>query len=409
MLTVCQAHELILSSIEPLPMESVSLAESCDRVLALDVQATRMLPAWDNSAMDGYAVHHGDVALPGQTLPVVDAIPAGSRDDRPLSRGTAARIFTGAPLPTGADTVIIQENTERHESSVTFNCSAPQWKNVRRQGSDVALGNVVLKAGRALTPGDLSLLASLGVSRPSVHRRPIVHIAVTGNELVDVDGPEPERGQIVDGNALALAAAVRALGAEVQICPRIPDDLEATKKALLEATAGADLVITAGGASVGDHDYVGRAFRTLAGDDFSFAKVAVRPGKPIIHGRMNGSMFFGLPGNPVSALVTFEIFVRPALLKMMGHRTWFKRTRTAILEHPLSGGGRRLEYRRAAIRFSEGRAYVDGRRSQSSGALSSLGGADAFIVVPIDAPPKEAGEEIEILLLGPDVAQERFA
>lgn len=407
MLTVAQAHGLILQSATVCEAETVPLADGCGRVLATDVIAQRALPGWDNSAMDGYAVHHADLKVSGVSLPVADAIPAESGEDRPLLRGTAARIFTGAPLPSGADAVVIQENTQRVGSLIQFDSSTAQWANVRRRGSDVKREQVVLKAGRCLTPGDLSLLASLGVSHPEVVRRPIVHIAVTGNELVDMEGPAPRRGQIVDGNGLALAAAVRQLGAIPRVLPRIPDDRAATLKAISEGMGGADILLTAGGASVGDHDHIGPAFRTLAGDGFAFAKVAVRPGKPIIHGRLDGCAFFGLPGNPVSALVTFEVFVRPALLKMMGHLNYFKPVRHAVLQHAMRAGGARQEYRRASVCSREGRLYVDGRRSQSSGAVSSLGGADAFIIVPPGASARAAGEVVDVLMIGPDCPSER--
>lgn len=401
MLTVDEALARILAALRPLEAERVELTRAAGRVLAETVTARRALPAFDNSAMDGYAIRAADVPRAGIALPVVDAIPAGDPGDRPLPPGCAARIFTGAPLPPGADAVILQEDAQRAGDRVTFTEPAHPGQHVRRAGSDTALGDRLLEAGRVLLPGDLAALAAQGRSQIAAIRRPVVAITATGDELIDVDAGEPGPGQIINGNSLALAAAVEAAGGIARILPVIPDDAAATRAALRRA-ARADALITTGGVSVGEHDHVAEALRALGGDAFGFWKVRIKPGKPFAFGYIGDCAAFGLPGNPISALVTFEVLVRPALLRLAGHQAVRRRPRMAVLAHPLPPGGSRDEYLRATAHRLDGRLHVDARRSQSSGALSSLAGADALVIVPIDAPACVAGDRVAVLLLGPD-------
>jgi len=258
-----------------------------------------------------------------------------------------------------------------------------------------------LPVGRLITPGDISAIAGQGQANVSVYRRPVVHIISSGDELIGVEDGPPARGQIVNGNCPALAAAVREWGAIPKILPAVGDDREATRAALAAGSVG-DVLITTGGVSVGDHDHVGPALRSLSGDTLAFWKVAIKPGKPLAFGLIGACAAFGLPGNPVSALVTFEIFVRPALLAMMGHRRVLRRPLAAICDTPLPAGRRRREYLRAQRRYEEGVLYVTPARNQSSGALSSIAGADALIIVYPGAPAQEAGATVSILPLGPD-------
>ncbi|MCB9535876.1 MAG: molybdopterin molybdotransferase MoeA [Myxococcales bacterium] len=401
MLSVEEAVARILSAATPLEAERCGLLDAVGRVLATDVVAGRALPPWDNSAMDGYALRAADLPEGVGALPVSDAIPAGDPGDRPLAAGTAARIFTGAPLPPGADTVVMQEDTAREGDTVRVLEAPRPGQHVRRRGSDVEPGAVVLRAGRILAPPDLSLLASLGRSQVAVVRAPTVAVLTSGDELLDVDAGEPGPGRIVDGNSIGLAAAVRALGCAPRIFPIVPDDRDATFEALRRA-ARADVLLSTGGVSVGDYDFVGDALRTLSGDRFGFWKVAIKPGKPLAFGRIGECLAFGLPGNPGSALVTFEIFVRPALLRLMGHTAVHRAPRAAVLDAPLKAGGARREYLRATTRWVDGALHVDPRRTQSSGALSSLGGADALVVVAPGAPAAPAGATATVLLLGED-------
>ena len=408
MITVDDALARLLAALTPLDAERVELTRAAGRVLAEDITARRRLPAFDNSAMDGYAVRAADVPRAGVTLPVAFEIPAGDIGDRPLPPGAAARIFTGAPLPPGANAVILQEDTTRDGDRATFTEAPTAGQHIRRAGSDVAPGAPVLTRGRVLTPGDLAALAAQGRSQLAVTRRPVVAITSTGDELIDVDGGEPGPGQIVNGNSLALAAAVEALGATARILPVIPDDRAATLAGLRRA-ARADVLITTGGVSVGDHDHVGHALRELSGDRFGFWKVRIKPGKPFAFGHIGDCAAFGLPGNPISALVTFEVLVRPAILRLAGHDRVVRRPVPATLAAPIPAGRGRREYRRATAEVRDGRLYVDPRRSQSSGALSSLAGADALVIVPIDGPARGEGETVDVLLLGTDGPLDREA
>ncbi len=400
MLSVKEARERILNAVAPLDVERVALTEAVGRVLAETVLAKRDLPAMDNSAMDGYAVRAAE-ATEDAALPVSDEIPAGDPGDRPLAPGSVARIFTGAPIPPGADSVVMQEDTERDGDRVTIRLPARLGRHVRRAGTDVRAGTVVLEPGRVLRPGDIAMLATQGRALANVVRAPVVAIASTGDELVEIDGGEPGPGQIVNGNTISLAAAVRALGGVPRIYPLIRDDREATIDAIRRASR-ADVLLTSGGVSVGDYDFVRDALVELSGDRFDFWKVAIKPGKPLAFGHVGECACFGLPGNPISAMVTFEVFVRPAMLKMLGHTRVLRPTHRAVLTTPLPAGGRREEYLRASARFEEGRLHVDPARTQSSGALMSLCGADALVRHPVDAPARAAGDEVCALLLGPE-------
>lgn len=399
MLSVDEALDRVLADIEPQPPVQVDLIRAVGRALAEPIVARRALPPWDNSAMDGYAVRAAE-ATTGATLPVSQHIPAGAAPS-PLVPGTAARIFTGAPLPAGADAIVMQESTTAYADpeQVHFTEGATLGRHVRRQGEDVQAGAEVLSPGRVITPGDVALMASLGRSRVYVVGAPRVAIVSSGDELVEVDAGPPGPGQIVNSNVLALAAAVESMGVIAEILPIIPDDRAATFEHLRRA-AQADALITSGGVSVGDHDHVGHVLRALAGPSFSFWKVAIKPGKPLAFGHIGRCAAFGLPGNPVSALVTFELFVRPALRKMLGHHEVRPRFVPATLESPLPAAGRRTEFVRVQARYgADGALYVSPRATQSSGALSSIGGADALVRVPIGVPAYGAGSEVRALLL----------
>jgi molybdopterin molybdotransferase len=400
MLSVEEACALVLERVRPLEPEQVSLLDAVGRVLASEIRAGRALPPWDNSAMDGYAVRAAE-AVTGACLTVTDEIPAGDAADRPLVPGTVARIFTGAPMPPGADSVVMQENTRRDGDLVEFVEGATLGRHVRRKGNDLMAGAVALPAGALIGPAEVGLLASLGRSQVPVHRAPTVAICTSGDELVEVDGGVPGPGQIVNGNSLALAAAVRQLGAQARIYPIIPDDRAATRAALEQASR-ADVILSTGGVSVGDYDFVGDTLRELAGGGFGFWKVAIKPGKPLAFGWIGDCAAFGLPGNPVSALVTFELFARPALRRMLGHPAVHRTPRKATTHTAMKAGGKRTEYRRARAWAAPWGLMVDADRTQSSGALSSAAGANALVVVPVDGPARKPGETVQVLLLSED-------
>lgn len=407
LLSVGAARAAIMAQIAPLDPERIAVEAAVGRVLAESITASRALPGFDNSAMDGYAVRAAE-AVEGARLPIVAEVPAGAPADRPLPPAAAMRIFTGAPLPPGADTVVMQENTRRDGDTVIFTQAAQPGRNVRRAGSDVAPGAMVLAAGRPLQIGDVALLGALGRSRVAVVRAPTVAILSSGDELIEVDAGAPHRGQVVASNAVALSAAVAALGAVPRVMPIVPDNAAATRAAILRA-ARADVVITAGGMSVGDHDHVVGTLKALCGADFGFWKVAVKPGKPLAFGRIGAARVFGLPGNPVSALVTFELFVRPAILGLLGHTHVLRRPREAILDAPAPAGRDREQYLRVrAHRDADGRLHARAHSNQSSGALSSIGGVDALMQIPAGAPSRPAGATAAILLLGPDHPLDRL-
>ena len=400
MLSVQDALTQILQSISPLGTEQVLMLDGLGRSLAEPLMARRQLPAWDNSAMDGYALRAADVQEGHAPLVVCGEIPAGTTVDRFVPKGHCARIFTGAPLPTGCDTVMIQENAVVDEQGgVRFTRSAKHGENVRRQGSDVEVGATILPMGRVITAGDIGLAVAQGHSTLKVIRQPTVAIFSTGAELIDVDAGDPIHGQIVNSNVWTLAAAVKSQGGLPQILPIVPDDYHATLEAL-KAACTADVVLSCGGMSVGDYDFVRDALIELTGDGFSFWKVAIKPGKPLGFGQYNRSVILGLPGTPASAMVPFDIFVRPALAKLQGKPEQPHTRQTLRCRHALKPGNRRDTYLRAQITVDEsGERWVDASRNQSSGALSSIAGVDAYIVRPAGSPAEDSGAWVEVIEL----------
>src|SRR5712692_7956199 len=338
MISVEEALARLLAPLEKLPFEQISIADAVGRVLAEDVAARRTQPPFAVSAMDGYAVRADDLGQIPATLRIVAEIPAGAGFGGTLGEGEAARIFTGAPLPDGADTIIIQEDTERHGDRVEIREGAARGRYVRRAGLDFAECEVLLHAGRRLTPRDVGLAAAMNRPWLFVHRRPRVGILSTGDEIVmpgDPIGPH----QIVSSNSLALAAFVAACGGIPVSVGNAPDDPAALRR-IAAATRGVDLLVTTGGASVGEHDLVREA---LAADGFEldFWQVAMRPGKPLMVGRYRGTPMLGLPGNPVSTLVCALLFLKPALDRMSGAAAAVEALPTARLGVALPKNDRR--------------------------------------------------------------------
>jgi molybdopterin molybdotransferase len=395
MLSVEDARAQILSVFALLPAEVVSVERALGRVLADDVTARVTQPPRDVSAMDGYAVRADDVAGAPVTLRVVGEVPAGGDFDRPIEPGEAVRIFTGAPLPTGADTIVIQENAARDGDSVTVQQAEPVGRWVRPAGLDFQAGSVGLSAGRKLTARDVGLAAAMNRPWLSVRRKPRVAVLATGNEIV-LPGEHLGPSQIVSSNGYALSALVAACGGEPMHLGVAPDSREGLRQALAGA-AQADLLLTSGGVSVGEHDLVQDVLREM-GADLGFWKIAMRPGKPLMLADLNGTPVLGLPGNPVSGLVCSTLFVRPAIDRMLGRDQPSEPRVPALAGRDLDANGSRQDYMRCTLsRDADGSRVATPFDKQDSSMLSRLAQADALLVRPPHAPALSAGDPVEVV------------
>jgi molybdopterin molybdotransferase len=400
-LTAAEALRAVLDAAAPLPPETCAAVEALGRVLAEPVASGRTLPAFDVSAMDGYAVRAADLASAPAVLPVAFEMAAGMAPERPLAPGAAARIFTGAPLPPGADTVVRQEDAAREGDRVRFAAAAPAGDNVRRAGEDVRAGEVVLDPGTRLGPGPLGLLASLGRSHVAVHQRPRVAILSGGDELVEPDG-DPSGGRIVSSNSYSIAAQCREVGAEpvyLGIARDRPEELER----YLRAGLSAHVLVSSAGVSVGDRDYVRPVLEKL-GCELVFWGVRIKPGFPLVFGRFreHGPLVFGLPGNPVSAMVTFEEFVRPVLRKLAGHRALFRPRVDAVLGERLRKAPGRMHLVRVRLERRDGRVVATTTGNQSSGVLRSMALAQGLLVFPAEASELPEGAVVPVQVLDED-------
>jgi len=394
-LTVEQALQQILERARPVGTERVDLRAALGRVLAEPIVSRRVIPPWPNSSMDGYAVRAADTTGAPVALPVVGRIQAGTIPDRRLAPGEAMRIFTGAPMPEGADAVIPQEDVEASDDHVRIARSVDRGAYVRPRGEDVDAGDRVLEPGRPLGPAEIGLLATLGHSPALVYRRPRVAVLSTGNEIADL-GVEPAAGQIPNTNTYSLMAQVTEAGAEPRNLGVAEDRLEVIE-ARLRWAGPADVIVSSAGVSVGEFDLVRDAL-TRIGAELHLWKVNMRPGKPITFGTMADRLVFGLPGNPVSAMVTFELFVRPALLRLAGASQLFRPRVIARALDPISNPGHRRGYLRVTL-SREGSEY--GARltgDQGSAILRSMVLADGLAVVPGDTVIAK-GETVEVMIL----------
>ena len=388
----------LLEPLKPLAAEQVALADAFGRVLAQPVISRRTQPPAALSAMDGYAVRAADVQRLPARLRVVGSVPAGQSYDHPLSAGEAVRIFTGAPLPVGADAIVIQEDTERDGDIVVVREGAPSGRYVRPAGLDFVEGATGIPAHRRLTARDIGLAA--GMDRPwlMVHRRPRVAILSTGDEIV-MPGEPIGPNQIVSSNSLALGAFVQACGAvplQLGIAADTPDSVQR----LAEGARGADLLITTGGASVGEHDLVKDALR-VSGLELDFWQIAMRPGKPLMVGRYRDAVMVGLPGNPVSTMVCALIFLKPAIERLSGLDPVAEPPVTARLAVPLGTNDRRQDYLRATLaRASDGELEAKPFEKQDSSMMSLLARSDCLVVRPPHAPAAKAGERVTIIPMG---------
>jgi len=398
----------MLADVPALGEETVELRDSLGRVLARDVASPVSLPLWDNASMDGFAVRATDVRGASTDAPVslrvVETIAAGRRSTRAVGPGEAARIMTGAPLPPGADSVVRVEDTTVTEDVVRIRDDRDAGTNVRAVGEDVRTGTVVVRAGTTLRAAHIGVLSSIGCARPAVHRRPRVAILATGDELVPLEGfDEVLAGRrIVSSNSYSLEAAVRAAGGEPVVVGIAPDD-PAALAARLRAADGCDLIVTSGGVSVGDFDYTRTVIAALGGS-LSLWRVRMRPGAPLGFGRLFGVPWIGLPGNPVSALVTFELFGRPLLRTLGGAAQPHRRTVPVVLEEDVVLRAPLTHFLRCLLVDGDDgslRARLTG--GQSSGMLTSMSSADALLVVPPEPATVRAGSTLRAIPLDGDL------
>ena len=395
MISVEEALARLLAPLEALPAEQVSVAEAVGRVLAEDVAARRTQPPFAVSAMDGYAVRAADVAQVPATLRIVAEIPAGAGFGGVIGRGEAARIFTGAPLPEGADAIVIQEDTERQGDRVEVREGAPAGRYVRRAGLDFAEGDALLAAGTRLSPRHIGLAAAMNRPWLFVHRRPRVAILSTGDEIVmpgDPIGPH----QIVSSNALALCAFVTACGGVPVLVGNAPDDPDALRP-IAAAAKGVDLFVTTGGVSVGEHDLV-RDVLSEEGLAIDFWQIAMRPGKPLMFGNYRGTPMVGLPGNPVSTLVCSLLFLKPAMEKLSGLPDGAEPPVSARLGAAVKQNDRRQDYLRARlVRAADGLLEAVPFEVQDSSMMRPLAQSDCLVVRPPHAPGLPAGSRVPII------------
>ncbi|MFO1034187.1 MAG: gephyrin-like molybdotransferase Glp [Hyphomicrobiales bacterium] len=396
LLPVADALARILDGVKPLSAETIALEHATGRVLARPVIAKRDQPPFPASAMDGYALRQSDIATLPATLKLVGTSAAGKGYRGSLKPGTAVRILTGAPFPAGADTVVIQENTSREGDVLTVHSPTALGKNIRRAGLDFARGDRLLEVGHLLRPRDLGLAAAANAAKLWVHRQPHVCLFTTGDELA-LPGEKAGPHQIYSSNSTAIAALAAQYGARVSNLGIVKDDPAATRRAVKKALV-ADIALTTGGASVGDHDYVQAAFKAC-GISIGFWKIAMRPGKPFMYGRKGKVHVMGLPGNPVSALITARLFLQPLIKALQGLPSTEAET-TAQLTGPMAANDERQDYVRATLSVAaDGQRRVAPFALQDSSMQRTLQMANALIIRPPHAPAVAAGESVPVLLL----------
>jgi molybdopterin molybdotransferase len=396
---VADALAAILAGAEPLPEEMIALDAAHHRVLARDVAALRTQPPQAMSAMDGYAARAADASHVAARLKVIGEVAAGRPFEKTLGAGEAVRIFTGGVIPQGADAVIIQEDTVIEDGGITITEAAIAGRHIRPAGVDFHKGDVLLKGGTRLTDRDLSLAAGMNYPEVAVRRRPRVAVLATGDELV-MPGATPGPGQIVYSNGYALRALARAEGAETLDFGIAADTVEATQAGIRRARdAGADILITTGGASVGDHDLVKQSLEA-EGVAMAFWRIAMRPGKPMMHGRLGAMRVIGLPGNPVSSYVCGYLFLVPLIRSLSGRTDIHHAGETALLGRDVAANDQREDYLRARLeRRSDGALVATPVNHQDSSLLGNLAAARALVIRPPFAPAARAGSVCDILRL----------
>ncbi|MGB9701010.1 MAG: gephyrin-like molybdotransferase Glp [Thermodesulfobacteriota bacterium] len=399
MIDVNSALKQILAQIPILGKERISILSALGRVLAEDITAPRQIPPWNNSAMDGYAVKWSDIkgASPDKpvTLKVIADLPAGQIFKGLVGQKEAVRIMTGAPIPEGTDTVVPVEDTEKAGEEVKIFKETALGKNIRLAGEDVKQGEEILSSGTILQPAHIGMLASCQRAFVYVYQKPRVAILSTGDELIEIDEPWTE-GKIVNSNAYSLTGQVKMCGAEAILLGIARDRLEDLSSKIQQGLL-ADILITSGGVSVGDYDLVKEMLRKLG--QINFWKVAMRPGQPLAFGLVSGKPLFGLPGNPVSSMVSFEQFVRPAILKMAGHTKIFRPTIIAELGEDLEKKAGLTHFLRCRLIRENDKIIATTTGEQGSGILSSMVKAQGLIVFPAELTKARAGQKVKVMLL----------
>jgi molybdopterin molybdotransferase len=395
-----EAQQRVLEEVPILGRERIHILEALGRVLAQDVTAIQDVPAADNSAMDGYSIRHDDVVEATSSRPVklrlIGESPAGRPFKGKVARGEAVRVLTGGLIPEGADSVIMVEDTEREGNDIACFRNPGLAAHIRRKGEEVRADEVVLHVGTIIRPPEVGMLATLGHAYVHVYQRPIVAILSTGDELVDLDEPLSE-GKIVCSNSYSLASQTIECGA-IPISLGIASDEETDQREKIREGLRADVIVTSGGVSVGKYDLVKETLSNL-GMRVKFWKVAMKPGKPLIFGTIGSKPVFGLPGNPTSAMISFEQFVRPALLKMMGHANLFRPLIEATLAQDMNIVGNRLHLVRCKIFEKDGEMMAVATGTQSPGALRSMVLADGLMILPASEGPFTAGRQVKVQLL----------
>ena len=396
-----EAQKIVLDAAPVLGLEKISILDALGRVLGEDVVAERDNPPWDNSAMDGFAVRWEDIKQEQAIhkpvmLSVIEDVPAGAMPSKAVASGQAIRIMTGAPLPRGADTVLKVEDTEQTHDSVRVFKAEPKGANIRPQGEDVKKGDCIISKGTRLRPGEVGMLAILAKSFVFVYQRPRVAILSTGDELADLDERFSEE-KIINSNSYGIAAAVQEAGG-IPLLLGIARDTPMALKEKISQGLNADILVLSGGVSMGDYDFTKAVFREL-GAEMNFWKLAIRPGQPLAFGKIQGKLAFGLPGNPVSSMVTFEQLVRPTLLKMSGCRSYGRPVVQALFQERFSKRGDRRHLLRGILTREEGVFKVRTTGDQGSGILTSMVKANCLIDVPVEVERLNPGDEVTVQLL----------
>ncbi|KFZ44927.1 hypothetical protein KD27_02520 [Smithella sp. D17] len=406
MISVEEALKTILITFRPLGLEKINILDGRGRVIGEDILASRNIPSANNSAMDGYAVRHIDTKGAARDKPlklkIIEDIPAGKVALKKINKGEAARIMTGAVIPEGADAVVRQEDTLKDGKTVIIYTSAKKADHIRFAGEDVRKSELVMKKGSALRPADIGMLAALGKAFVSAYQKPRVAIMSTGDELVDIE-IDPPPGKIVNSNSYSLAAQVLECGA-IPIMLGISKDKKSDLEETFKTAMHADLIISSGGVSVGDFDFVKNVMGEI-GNAMHFWQVAMRPGKPLAFGAIEGVPLFGLPGNPVSAMVSFEQFVRPSLLKMQGYKNIFRQTIKAICAEDFQKQAGFKHFIRAVVKKGKNKYVVTTTGDQGSGILKSMVTANGLIVMGENETRIEKGTEVTVQLLDDSLYQ----
>jgi molybdopterin molybdotransferase len=397
-----EAVEAVLGSTPRLPARSLPLAEAQGLALAEDLTAKFDSPPFDNSAVDGYAVRSADAGEAGRTFRVVDEAPAGRPAEKSVGEGEAVKIFTGGVVPEGADAVVMVENTSGWGEEFELAKPAEAGQNIRRSGEDVRAGEVILSAGTEVGAPEIALAATQGYGELPVYRRPRVVILSTGTELVEPGERELAPGEIFDSNSFAMLAQAREAGAQAWRVAAATDDAEALRAAVKDALENADVLVTSGGVSVGEKDLV-KGIMLELGVEQVFWGIKLKPGKPVFYGRRDDARFFGLPGNPVSAMVCFELFVRPALMRMMG-REDHRRPRVQVyFDEAVENRFGRMHAMRVSLQRTEKGWRAESVGAQGSGLVSSLTRADALALIGPECEGIRAGEPVTAVVLREEV------